>query len=246
MNADDLYTILDGLPRSGPGSDAATREAILRLPTRPGRDGRVLDLGCGPGRQTLVLAQDLKCRVIALDIHAPFLAQLSMAAVGQGLAERITPALADIATLDFAEESLDIVWAEGSLFLLGVRETLDLIWPMVKKDGYVVASEVSWLVDHPPADIEAYWAEEYPDMRDIRGNVDRMAQAGFEVFEHFVLKPKDWWPDYYLPLTQRLAALRTDADPSLLELIEMFEREILMFQQHHESFGYVFYVMQKM
>ena len=48
-----------GLPREGPGDDGCTREALRRLPElRP--EAVVLDLGCGPGGQTLVLAKTPK------------------------------------------------------------------------------------------------------------------------------------------------------------------------------------------
>jgi hypothetical protein len=40
------------LPREGPGTDECTQEALRLLPPLPPQP-RVLDLGCGPGAQTL-------------------------------------------------------------------------------------------------------------------------------------------------------------------------------------------------
>lgn len=60
MNPTALETFIRlhaGLQQQGPRSDAPTRQALRRLGHfRPAP--RILDLSCGPGRQTLVLARD--------------------------------------------------------------------------------------------------------------------------------------------------------------------------------------------
>jgi SAM-dependent methyltransferase len=71
-----------GLPRQGPGSDATTRRLLGLagpLPPRP----RVLDIGCGPGRASLLLAQEAGAEVTALDLHQPFLDELTRAAAAR-------------------------------------------------------------------------------------------------------------------------------------------------------------------
>ncbi|WP_281284519.1 class I SAM-dependent methyltransferase [Nonomuraea diastatica] len=84
-----LITLHHGLPRQGPGSDATTRRllALARpLPERP----KVLDLGCGPGRASLLLAA-AGAEVTAVDTHQPYLDELREAAARRGLAERSAP-----------------------------------------------------------------------------------------------------------------------------------------------------------
>ncbi|MBU1742495.1 MAG: class I SAM-dependent methyltransferase, partial [Proteobacteria bacterium] len=70
MNWEAFFTLHQDIPREGPGSDTATRQAINRLPALPEKPA-VLDLGCGPGKQTLVLAWELGVPVIAIDFHQP-------------------------------------------------------------------------------------------------------------------------------------------------------------------------------
>ncbi|NRA02079.1 MAG: hypothetical protein HRU00_05690 [Myxococcales bacterium] len=52
-----FWKLHQGLPKQGPGSDASTRRALALVPELPSAP-RILDLGCGPGRQTLVLARE--------------------------------------------------------------------------------------------------------------------------------------------------------------------------------------------
>ena len=80
-----LFRLYADLPRQGPGSDAVTLDIMRRLPPLP-TGARVLDLGCGSGRQTLVLARELGVPVIAVDLYREFLDRLERAAAEQGLA----------------------------------------------------------------------------------------------------------------------------------------------------------------
>ena len=63
-----FFTLHEDLPRQAPGSDATTRrlpEMAGPLPEHP----RVLDAGCGPGRATLLLAEEAGAHVTAVDLH---------------------------------------------------------------------------------------------------------------------------------------------------------------------------------
>lgn len=53
-----LFLLHEGLAQCGPGSDAETMRAVQLLPPLPPAP-RIVDLGCGTGRQSLVLARAL-------------------------------------------------------------------------------------------------------------------------------------------------------------------------------------------
>ena len=93
-----FFRLYRDLPRAGPGTDACTRRA-LDLVGELGPGPSVYDLGCGPGRQTLVLARELGSKVVALDLVLHFLEELRAAAEAAGLGALVDPRLGDMAEL---------------------------------------------------------------------------------------------------------------------------------------------------
>ena len=72
-----FFEAFDGLMRLGPGSEASTLRAlsVVRGLFEP---GRILDVGCGAGAQTMVLAHQTAAEIVAVDSHAPFLDALNV------------------------------------------------------------------------------------------------------------------------------------------------------------------------
>ena len=53
------------------------------------RNPRILDIGCGPGMQTIELAKLSDGHIDALDNHQPFLGQLDLKIKKEGLTKKI-------------------------------------------------------------------------------------------------------------------------------------------------------------
>ncbi|UCG32333.1 MAG: methyltransferase domain-containing protein [Phycisphaerales bacterium] len=246
MNWDAFFLLHSDLPREGPGSDEATLQALDRLPPlRP--CPRVLDLGCGPGRHTLVLARHLRTPIIAIDPHEPFLDQLRRRATAEGLDELVVALPGRMETLNEQPGTVDLIWCEGAAYIVGFTEALSLWRPLLGDDGLVVVTEATWLTDSLPAEVRDFWQQEYPAITTIDENIARAATAGFAVFDHFTLPPSAWWDEYYDPLIERMAALRPRAagDAALAQVIAEHEREIDMHRRFGHTYGYVFYLMRK-
>jgi SAM-dependent methyltransferase len=239
-----MFRLFEGLPRQGPGSDACTREALRRLGALPAAP-RVLDLGCGSGRSTLVLAQTLRTKVVAVDNHQPFLDQLQAAARQRNLSHLIETRCEGMATPGMPSGSVDLLWSEGAIYFLGFEHGLCLWRPLLAPGGCVAVSECSWLTGNPPAEAAAYFGAGYPGMAGIAENLERARAAGFEVVDHFTLPPAAWWDEYYAPLARRITELAPEADPELAEIISETRQEIELYRRHHDSYGYVFYLLRQ-
>ena len=89
MDRMDYFVELFGtLPRAGPGDNASTRrafETMEHLPCEP----RILDIGCGPGVQTVELLRLSGGSVVALDLLPHMISRARQAAEDAGFADRL-------------------------------------------------------------------------------------------------------------------------------------------------------------
>lgn len=237
---DSFFEIHRGLPREGPGDDECTLRALEMLRPLP-REPRILDLGCGPGAQTLCLARATGGTVTAVDLHRPFLEDLQARAGEAGLRDRIRPLEADMGDLDLPPASFDLLWAEGSAYSIGVENALVRWRPLLVPGGGLAFSELTWLSEERPEDLCRFWDEHYPEMTDVAGNLNLVADAGYLPLGHFVLPDRAWWRGYYDPLEARIQRLRAER-PEAAAVLDAEEAEIHLFRRFSSHYGYVFYV----
>lgn len=238
-----FFDIQRGLPRQGPGNDASTLRALAAcsaLPTSPD----VLDVGCGPGVQTMALAGALEGRITAVDVYEEYLDELRQRATDGGLAERITVERGDMMRLPFAPASFDLIWAEAAAYVMGFERAFAAWKSLLRPGGYVAVTELTWLAPDPSSEVAAFYGSEYPQMTDVQTNLASIRVAGYDVVDHFVLPDAAWWDDYYGPLEAKLPALRHqyENDATALAIVGASALEIQMRRDHADAYGYVFYI----
>lgn len=230
----------DGLPRQAPGSEATTR-LLLRLagplPPRP----RIVDVGSGTGASALVLAAATDGEVVAVEDHRPFLAELRRAADAAGLGGRVRPLAARMEALPLPDGTTDLVWAEGSAYVMGFDAALAAWRRLLAPGGALVLTEAEWTTPDPSPGARAFWDAAYPAMRTTAGNVAAAQEAGWTVAAAYLLPDADW-AAYYDPLAARIAALRAGgADAAALDEVGA---EIAVRRAHGADYGYTGYVLR--
>lgn len=239
-----FWRIHSGLPREAPGSEASTRRAFAMLPPLP--DGaRILDIGCGPGAQTLTLASASQASVVAVDNHLPFLEELTRRAAQSGLGQRIHALEASMFELDF-ETAFDLIWSEGAIYIMGFEEGLRQWRRLLKPGGYIGVTEISWIQPDAPEQALNFWQEAYPAMATVAQNLARLAAAGYRSLGHFTLPENDWWQNYYHPMAARIQSLREDYpdNPEAQRVLDLEQAEIELYRKYSAWYGYEFYLMQ--
>lgn len=240
-----FWEVHSNLPREGPGDKASTQRAFklaTDLPPAP----RILDLGCGPGMQTLDLAEiSPQALITAVDTHQPFLDELSQRATSAGLGSRIQPLNASMLELPFEDQSFDLIWCEGAMYFLGFNPALDQWRRLLRPQGYLAVTEPCWLKDQLPQAVLEHWAE-YPAMTDIGSCQRMMSEAGYHEVGHFVLPDAAWWDDYYLPMLKRIGQLRSKyaEDVQAQAALDLAQSETEIHRKYSAYYGYVFFVMQ--
>ena len=155
---DDLKLLVDlhmHGRRQGPGGDAETEQALNLAAVDRNSPLKAADIGCGTGASTLVLARLLNARITAVDFLQDFLDVLRENAESMGVADKISTLACSMDNLPFADEELDIIWSEGSIYNIGFEKGVSDWRRFLKAGGLLVASEITWLTDSPPPELQA-------------------------------------------------------------------------------------------
>ena len=240
-----FWELHSGLPREGPGDNESTRRAYLMLQDLP-ENPRILDIGCGPGMQTIELAKLSNGRIDALDNHQPFLEDLKRRAEEEGVRDRIKTVNGDLFALNYEGNSFDLIWCEGAIYIIGFEKGLCEWRNLLTDKGYLVVSEVSWLRPDPPEEIRRYMEEEYSAIKTIKENLEIARKCGYRIISHFILPEKSWWTNYYTPMETKIASLKSKYrdDEEAMNILASHELEIDVYQKYSDYYGYVFYIMQ--
>ncbi|MFC1861706.1 class I SAM-dependent methyltransferase [Chloroflexota bacterium] len=187
---------------------------------------RILDIGCGSGVPTLELARLSQGEVIGIDIDQPGLDKFTKKIEGAGLAERVKAINCSMFDMDFPDESFDIIWSEGSIYVIGFERGL-LEWRRFLKPG-------GFMVIH-----------------DERGNVEEKLEeiynCGYELLGYFILSKETWWTEYFAPLEKLTNETRTKHPYSqnVLEELHQAQEELDMFKKNPERNTSVYFAMKR-
>ncbi len=243
-----FYDIFERLPRVGPGDNDSTRKAFNILTS--GRDLpehlNILDIGSGTGIHTIQLAKLMEGKIIALDRHQPFIDKLQKRLEPEGVSEKIDCIKGDMAAMTFEKESFDIIWAEGSIFIMGVEKGLTEWKKFLRPGGLIAFTDIFWLKPDIPAELRDFFEEADPGMLSREEAVNVVERSGYNRIDHFCIPRSAWW-NYLGPLEQQLNVFREKCKgkPEAEGLIARLQREIDLFREYPDYYGYVFFLLEK-
>ena len=232
------------LPRQGPGDDESTAHAFSYLKNVPDTPS-ILDIGCGAGGQTLALTKLMpKATITAVDRYDIFLNVLRENAKAKGVADRINAGVGDMTNLKLPEKSFDIIWSEGSAYIMGFENALKYWRGFLKEKGYMVVSDCSWTKKDVPPELYAFFKADYPGIEYFEDRFSIVKAAGYELIGHFILHKEAWWNQYYGPM-QKWIEERLKSHKEDEKLFADSKKEIEIFNKYSDSYGYCFYIMRK-
>ena len=246
-NVQLLVDLYQDAQRQGPGGEEQTRLAITLSGLKKSRELKIADIGCGSGAATFVLAKTLDAHITAVDIYPEFLNKLAEAASRIGVADHVVTRTESMEQLSFAEEELDAIWSEGAIYNMGFAEGIEAWRKYLKSGGILAVSELTWLTEERPEELQAYWDREYPKVDIASAKMDVLERLGFSPLGYFVLPENCWLDNYYGPIQKRFAEFleRHKKSDAARAIIKAEENEILFYEKYKAFVGYGYYIARK-
>nr|WP_321406043.1 class I SAM-dependent methyltransferase [uncultured Carboxylicivirga sp.] len=246
----DLEIIVDyysTVKRQGPGSPDITLKALSFIEGL-NESSQIVDLGCGTGGQTMVLAQNAPGQITGIDLFPQFVDLFNANAKSLNLQNRVKGELGSMDNLLFETESLDLIWCEGAIYNIGFEKGLKYWHRFLKPGGYVAVSEATWFTDERPAEIQGFWMDAYPGIDTIPNKLEQMQSAGYFPIAAFMLPENCWIEHFYEPQIQaQIDFLKKNAGNRAVEdFIKNQQHEMELYYKYKQYYGYAFFIGKKM
>jgi len=201
-----------------------TRKAFRLLPEC--KNPHILDIGCGTGVPIIELATISNGHVIGIDIDVTSLNLLQRKIKETGLNNRVSVIKDSILTMDFPEESFDIIWSEGSIFVIGFENGIKKWRRFLKPNGFLVIHD---------------------ENKDKTKKLGLITKYGYTLIAQFELSDNLWWLEYFTPLEQLIQEVRHKypSDSELINELNKDQIEIDKCKSNSTVISSFFAIMQK-
>ena len=200
-----------------------TKQAFQILPKI--EEPHILDVGCGSGTPTIELAKLSDGKITGIDIDQNSLDRLNEKIREEGLSDRVFTKKCSLLNIDFPDETFDIVWAEGSIHIVGFEKGLKELRRLLRNDGFLVVHD---------------------GIKGVSKELNKVPDLGYKLVNHFMLPEDVWWTDYFEPLERLIKEGHEKAENNEgLAILETYQNEVNMFKMNPEENISAFYIFQK-
>jgi len=146
--------------------------------------------------------------------------------------------------LPFGGELFNVIWSEGAVFIIGMKEGLKQWKKFLKRDGFLVLTDLVWLREDRPAELTQHWKKECLTVLNIEQTLEAARQEGYRLIDHFTLPRKGWIEEFISYLEEIITLLRAKY-ATIKEAQETFnsiefENEIV--KKYLDYCGYEFFI----
>ena len=188
-------------------------------------DPLILDIGCGSGVPTIELAKISNGNVIGIDIDQVAIDRFQCNIEREGLMNKIEVFNQSLFDITFPKGTFDIIWSEGSIFVIGFEKGINYWSEYLKPGGFLVVHD---------------------DFKNMKKKIGIVAKSGKTLVNCFPLPKNAWWNEYYEPLKKRIDQIKMKYQLTLKDqrILQKYEKEISMVKSDPGSFRSVYFIIQ--
>ena len=234
--------------RQGPGGDAETRKAIDLAMLDPSAPLKIADVGCGTGSSTMLLARLLNAQITAVDFLPDFIEVLKANAENEVLTKKIDPLVCSMDSLQFDDEEYDVIWSEGAIYNMGFENGISDWRRFLKPGGLLVVSEITWITNDRPFEIQKHWESEYPEIDTASSKISTLENNGYSPVAYFVLPEHCWLDNYYRPMKNSFSEFlkRNGNSERAQAIVDAEENEIDLYKKYKAYYSYGVYISRNL
>lgn len=135
--------------------------------------------------------------------------------------------------LPFGKSEFDLIWSEGAIYNIGFENGLKKWKDYLKVGGYLAVSEISWITQFRPKEIEVFWKAEYPQIHTASNKIKQLEDNSYTLVGYFYLGEESWTETYHKPIQSRFEGFLQHHNNSDLarKVIDDHQAEIDLYQK---------------
>ncbi len=242
------HLVFELMPRQAPVSRVSVKKALGFCQDLP-QNTNVLELGCGSGAQTMVLAEKLPqgFHLTAIDPRQALIDRLKLEVKDYEFEHSILPLCARIDAFPYLPGSCDLLWCAGSMPKIPLSRALPQWKSYLKPTGCMVF--LQWLWNEPKETqdeaLTSLMDRVNPRMTTQDEVLKQLRDAELDLVGAFMIPREDWWDGYYHPMKRIVTLLKTGIylhHPVARAVMEQFDQEILARKTCEQSYDAAIFI----
>lgn len=182
---------------------------------------RILDVGCGTGVPTLMVAEKLNGKITAIDTDTKSIAVFRSKVKELNLSDRIRLSNCSLFDIEVENNQYDLVIAEGLLNVIGFQKGFLRIKKLLKRKGFIIIHD---------------------ELKNQNEKIEFIGNNSCKILDSFVLDEQVWWNGYFKCLEKEISSITNN---ELLKLFEYDLQEIKLFKKNPSPYTSVYYIIEK-
>jgi ubiquinone/menaquinone biosynthesis C-methylase UbiE len=180
---------------------------------------RILDVGCGSGVPTLMMAEKFNGKITAVDTDTKSIDIFREKIKGLNLSNRVTLSNSSFFDIKVKNNEYDLILAEGLLNVVGFQKGFLRIIKLLKRKGFIIIHD---------------------EFQNQNEKIEFIKNNDCKILDSFVLDEQIWWNDYFKRLEKEISS---NSNKELLKLFKSDIEEIKLFKKNPSQYISVYYII---